>query len=93
MNVIEELVKPVTLALRLFGTTFASALVLILIAELFPVAVAPVPIALWKIFDMAVGVVQAFIFALLTLLYFESAMRREEQAAERTGVATAAEAH
>jgi F-type H+-transporting ATPase subunit a len=93
MNVVEELVKPVTLALRLFGTTFASALVLILIAELFPVAVAPVPIALWKIFDMAVGVVQAFIFALLTLLYFESAMRRDEQAAERTDAATAAEAH
>ena len=78
INLIEELVKPATLALRLFGTAFASALVLILVGELFPLSVAPVPIALWKIFDMAVGVVQAFIFALLTLLYFESAMGRED---------------
>jgi F-type H+-transporting ATPase subunit a len=79
LNLIEEMVKPVTLALRLFGTAFASALVLILIGELFPASVAALPMALWKLFDMAVGVVQAFIFALLTILYFEAALRPDEE--------------
>ena len=77
INIVEEVAKPLTLALRLFGTAFASALVLILIGELFPATVAALPMALWKLFDMAVGVVQAFIFALLTILYFEAAVRPE----------------
>jgi F-type H+-transporting ATPase subunit a len=79
INLIEEMVKPITLALRLFGMAFASALVLILIGELFPTEVAALPMALWKLFDMAVGVVQAFIFALLTILYFEAALGPEPE--------------
>jgi F-type H+-transporting ATPase subunit a len=77
INVIEELVKPVTLALRLFGNIFAGALMLVIIAGLFPVSwIAPIPIldVIWKLFDgLFVGPVQAFIFSLLTLLYFQSA--------------------
>jgi F-type H+-transporting ATPase subunit a len=79
LNLIEEIVRPVTLALRLFGTAFASALVLILIGELFPTTIAALPMILWKLFDMAIGVVQAFIFALLTILYFEAALRPEDE--------------
>jgi F-type H+-transporting ATPase subunit a len=78
INIIEELVKPVTLALRLFGNIFAGGLMLVLIADLLPVKyIAPIPIldAVWKIFDgFFVGPVQAFIFSLLTVLYFESAI-------------------
>jgi len=29
---------------------------------------------IWKPFDLAIGAIQAFIFALLTILYFDSAM-------------------
>ena len=29
---------------------------------------------LWKVFDLAIGAIQAFIFALLTILYFDTAM-------------------
>ena len=32
----------------------------------------------WKLFDMAIGVIQAFIFALLTVLYFGMAWGRAE---------------
>ncbi len=28
----------------------------------------------WKLFDMAIGAIQAFIFALLAILYFDTAM-------------------
>lgn len=78
INVIEELVKPVTLALRLFGNIFSGGLLLLLIAYLLPTKLLlPIPIldTVWKLFaGVFVGPVQAFIFALLTILYFEAAI-------------------
>jgi F-type H+-transporting ATPase subunit a len=78
INLIEELVKPVTLALRLFGNIFSGGLMLVLIADLLPANwIAPTPIldVVWKLFDgLFVGPVQAFIFSLLTILYFEAAI-------------------
>jgi F-type H+-transporting ATPase subunit a len=32
---------------------------------------------IWKLFDLAIGGIQAFIFALLTILYFDVAMSTE----------------
>ncbi|MGH9103529.1 MAG: F0F1 ATP synthase subunit A [Acidimicrobiales bacterium] len=78
INIVEELAKPVTLALRLFGNVFAGAVMAVLILELLPAVVAPLPLLLWKLFSMLVAVVQAFIFALLTILYFEQALRPDE---------------
>ncbi len=69
LNVIEELVKPVTLALRLFGNIFAGGIMIALIG-LMPIYLFWAPNILWKLFDMFIGGVQAFIFALLTILYF-----------------------
>jgi F-type H+-transporting ATPase subunit a len=69
LNFIEELVKPFTLALRLFGNIFAGGLMLSIIG-LIPVYLNwPLQIV-WKLFDMAIGGIQAFIFALLVVLYF-----------------------
>ena len=80
LNVLEELVKPITLALRLFGNVLAGAIMLGLIAGLVSLAPANLPIGaflaavmnvIWKLFDtMFLGGLQAFIFALLTVLYF-----------------------
>lgn len=78
INVLEELVKPITLALRLFGNIFAGSMMTLLIIELFPTFATPVPLAVWKLFGMAIAVVQAFIFALLTMLYFEAAVSPDE---------------
>jgi F-type H+-transporting ATPase subunit a len=72
LNVLEELIKPVTLALRLFGNIFAGGIMLALIT-LMPLWILWAPNVLWKGFDMAIGVIQAFIFALLTVLYFAMA--------------------
>lgn len=76
INAIEEIAKPVTLALRLFGNIFSGTIMIILIG-LFPAFIAPWPNAAWKLFDMFIGVIQAFIFALLTVLYFSSAVSEE----------------
>jgi F-type H+-transporting ATPase subunit a len=73
LNVLEELVKPVTLALRLFGNIFAGGIMLALIAAIPWWAGMPIANVLWKLFDMAIGGLQAFIFALLTVLYFAMA--------------------
>jgi len=79
LNLLEELVKPITLALRLFGNIFAGGIMLALIAGLITWTVGGIPIGggigfvfniVWKLFDMAIGAIQAFIFALLTVLYF-----------------------
>jgi len=74
IRLLEELLKPLTLALRLFGVLFASALMTMLLVELLPAPVAILPHAVWNLFDVLMGVVQAFIFALLTVLYFDAAL-------------------
>ncbi|HZB31392.1 MAG TPA: F0F1 ATP synthase subunit A [Streptosporangiaceae bacterium] len=77
INIIEEIAKPITLALRLFGNIFSGSIMIILIG-LFPALLVPWPNAAWKLFDMFIGVIQAFIFALLTILYFAGAVETEE---------------
>jgi F-type H+-transporting ATPase subunit a len=86
MNTIEEIVRPVTLTLRLFGNLFAGGLMLALLAALVDWRLSSIPIGgilsvpftvVWKLFDMGIGAIQAFIFALLTIIYFETAMHEE----------------
>jgi len=79
INIIEELVRPVTLALRLFGNIFSGTIMVSLIA-LFPAFILWLPDVIWKLFDMFIGLIQAFIFGLLTILYFASVRPAEEGA-------------
>ncbi len=86
MNLVDEIIKPITLTLRLFGNLLAGGLMLSLLAALTIWKLGPVPLGglltvpltlIWKLFDMAIGAIQAFIFALLTILYFDTAMAEE----------------
>jgi F-type H+-transporting ATPase subunit a len=79
LNIIEEIIKPVTLALRLFGNIFAGTIMVALLAAL-PVWILWAPTILWKLFDMGIGAIQAFIFGLLTVLYMSSIKPAEEGA-------------
>jgi len=84
INLVEEIAKPVTLALRLFGNLFSGALMLVLISALGAWKLGSIPLGdfatllaniAWKLFDVfLIGPIQAFIFALLTILYFDTAM-------------------
>ncbi|MDT5411335.1 MAG: F-type H+-transporting ATPase subunit a [Mycobacterium sp.] len=78
INVVEELAKPISLSLRLFGNIFAGGILVELIA-LFPPYIMWAPNAIWKAFDLFVGAIQAFIFALLTILYFSQSMELEDE--------------
>jgi F-type H+-transporting ATPase subunit a len=73
INLVEEIAKPISLSLRLFGNIFAGGILVALIA-LFPPWIMWAPNAIWKSFDLFVGAIQAFIFALLTILYFSQSM-------------------
>lgn len=69
LEIITEIVKPFTLALRLFGNILSGGVMVAVIA-LMPWWVSWAPTSLWKLFDVFVGVLQAFIFMLLTIIYF-----------------------
>lgn len=80
MTIIEELAKPLSLALRLFGNMFAGELVFMLIAligGMLAVGMAavfwlPLQTVLdlgWLIFHLLVITLQAFIFMVLTIVY------------------------
>jgi F-type H+-transporting ATPase subunit a len=80
IHIIEEITKPLTLALRLFGNLFAGGIMIALLIS-FPLKFAPASIILtpiWKLFDMFIGAIQAFIFALLTILYYQFAIETDE---------------
>lgn len=69
---IEEGVKPLSLALRLFGNMFAGELVFILIA-LLPWWSQWLPGSIWAIFHILVISIQAFIFMMLAIVYLSMA--------------------
>jgi len=80
MTAIEELAKPLSLGLRLFGNMFAGELVFLLIALLAGAATLgagmliwfPLQVVLdlaWLLFHILVITLQAFIFMVLTIVY------------------------
>lgn len=77
INLVEELAKPISLSLRLLATSSPAASWVALIA-LFPPYIMWAPNAIWKTFDLFVGLIQAFIFSLLTILYFSQSMELDE---------------
>jgi F-type H+-transporting ATPase subunit a len=78
--ILEQIINPVSLSLRLFGNIFAGTIMLAVIA-LLPAYLAwlygPFNI-IWKFFDSGfIAPIQAFIFAFLTILYFGFAVEEE----------------
>lgn len=71
-RIVEECVKPLSLALRLFGNMFAGELIFILIAIMPWWAQWP-PGAVWAVFHILVITLQAFLFMMLTLIYLSMA--------------------
>jgi F-type H+-transporting ATPase subunit a len=78
INIIEEITKPITLTFRLFGNIFSGGLMVVVMAALLPWYASLAAQLIWKPFDLAIGLIQAFIFALLTILYFGMAMSHDE---------------
>ncbi len=72
LKVVEEVAKPISLGLRLFGNLYAGELIFILIA-LLPPLIQPMLSFPWAIFHILIIVLQAFIFMVLTIVYLSMA--------------------
>jgi F-type H+-transporting ATPase subunit a len=71
-RVIDELVKPLSLSLRLYGNLFAGELIFLLIA-LLPWWIQWTLGSVWTIFHILIITIQAFIFMMLTIVYLKIA--------------------
>lgn len=74
INIIEEVAKPITLAFRLFGNILAGEILIIILLMLVPIWM-PIPSVVWLAFSIFVGVVQAFIFTMLSMSYLANAVK------------------
>lgn len=72
LEIVALLVKPFSLAMRLFGNMFAGEVIFILIAMLpfWAIWLLDVP---WAIFHILIVVLQAFIFTVLSVVYLSAA--------------------
>lgn len=68
LKVVEDIAKPMSLGLRLFGNLYAGELIFILIA-LLPWWIQWSLGGVWAIFHILIIVLQAFIFMMLTIVY------------------------
>jgi F-type H+-transporting ATPase subunit a len=74
IELFSELARLVSFSFRLFGNVFAGK-VLLLIALFFVPFVLPVPLMAFELF---VGLIQAFIFAVLTVFFIKLAIAEQE---------------
>lgn len=72
-RLVEELVKPFSLSLRLFGNMFAGELIFVLVAAMLPWWTQWLPGSAWAIFHILIITIQAFIFMMLTIVYLTMA--------------------
>jgi len=70
---LSELIKILSFSVRLFGNIFAGEVLLLVVAFLIPY-ILPLPFMILEIF---VGVIQAFIFAILTLTFIKLSTVRQ----------------
>lgn len=74
LHLMDEITKPLTMALRLFGNILAGEILLIVLYQLAPWVVPE----LWVMFSLFIGFLQAFIFTMLTLTSFATVFAHHE---------------
>jgi len=70
MNIISEISLPISLSFRLFGNMLGSMIIMLMIYTFIPVLI---PIAGHLYFDVFAGVIQTFIFVMLTMTFIAMA--------------------
>ncbi len=70
-NILEIVIRPLSLCMRLFGNVLGAFVIMELIKQLVPAAL-PVPFSLY--FDIFDGLIQAYVFVFLTSLFIKEAI-------------------
>lgn len=78
MRIVEEVAKPISLGLRLFGNLFAAEMIFLLIA-LLPAYLQFIVGGPWAIYHILVVPLQAYIFTALTVVYLSLAHEDHSQ--------------
>ncbi|AJS60408.1 F0F1 ATP synthase subunit A [Paenibacillus sp. IHBB 10380] len=76
LNIIENLSKPVALAIRLFANIFAGEVLITVILKLSFIGI-PF-LAVWQGFSIFIGALQAFIFTILSMVYIAQTTIHED---------------
>lgn len=76
LNLVKEVSKPLTLALRLYGNIYAGEVMIAVILKIALYGI--IPLVVWQGFSIFVGSIQAFIFTMLTMVYISQNMIHEE---------------
>lgn len=76
LNVISELATPMSMAFRLFGNMLGGVIIMALLYRVAPLIA---PILPHMYFDIFAGVIQAFIFTMLTMVFITIASDEEEE--------------
>ncbi len=71
LNIISELALPISLSFRLFGNMLGSIVIMIMMYMFVPILV---PIIGHIYFDLFIGLIQTFIFVMLTMTFITLAM-------------------
>lgn len=70
INIMGELAKPIALSFRLFGNVLGGLILMSLLYEMAPLAFRlGLPAVLHAYFDIAVGILQAFIFTVISIAF------------------------
>jgi F-type H+-transporting ATPase subunit a len=77
-NIIGELSRTIALAIRLFGNMMSGSLIVGILLSLAPL-IFPV---LVQAFGLLIGVIQAYVFSILALVYIASGQRAQEHTKE-----------
>ena len=71
INILELVIKPLSLCMRLFGNVLGAFVVMELIKLIVPVGL---PVVFSFYFDVFDGLIQAYVFVFLTSLFMAEAM-------------------
>lgn len=74
-HIIREVSQTISLAVRLFGNVMSTSLLVAILLSIIPLFFP----AIMRIFGVLVGVIQAYVFAVLTLVYIASGMENQKQ--------------
>jgi len=80
LNIIGELARPVSLSFRLFGNVLGGIILIGLLYNMAPVFVQfGIPAAIHGFFDVIIGILQAYIFCVLSLSFIGAAASTAEE--------------
>jgi len=80
INIIGEVAKIISLSFRLYGNILGSAIIILILSELFRYIL--MPVILNAFFGLAIGLLQAFVFMMISITYIAVAVATDEEEEE-----------